>query len=308
MDWDFRTEYAKNYSVSVQRAADLVKTMFEVSFLRSAIVGADSSTVRNVPEPGPGAIGPRRPVPELANITAIRWDGYSIYNGVTFRAEQRLSRGLAVHRLLHAVEGDRRCLGSRRHRVRSQPAAGRAQHGRRKGAMRASIIAIASSPALSYALPGFGGASGLRLAARLRLAGQRDRAARIGRAVHGEPGHRPREHRRRPGAAARSDLRSERGRRADRTTVVQHQLLRAAAAVHVRQRAAQLGPRTGLCDVDTAMQKDVVLAERHPAAVPLGDLQSASTTPTSTCRTGSPSPRTSAASSAPSRRGRCSSA
>ena len=62
MDWDFRTEYAKNYSVSVQRQLTST-TMFEVSFLRSAIVGADSSTVRNVPEPGPGAIGPRRPDP-----------------------------------------------------------------------------------------------------------------------------------------------------------------------------------------------------------------------------------------------------
>ena len=94
MDWDFRTEYAKNYSVSVQRQV-APTTMIEVSFLRSAIVGADSSTVRNVPEPGPGAIGVRRSVPQLANITAIRWDGYSIFNGVTFRAEQRLSRGLA---------------------------------------------------------------------------------------------------------------------------------------------------------------------------------------------------------------------
>ncbi|MEO8256693.1 MAG: carboxypeptidase regulatory-like domain-containing protein [Acidobacteriota bacterium] len=95
MDWDFRTEYAKNYSVSVQREVTPT-TMLEVSFLRSAIVGADSSTVRNVPEPGPGAIGPRRPVPQLANITAIRWDGYSIFNGVTVRAQQRLSRGLAM--------------------------------------------------------------------------------------------------------------------------------------------------------------------------------------------------------------------
>ena len=95
MDWDFRTEYAKNYSVSVQRQVASA-TMVEVSFLRSAIVGADSSTVLNVPEPGPGAIGPRRPVPQLANITAIRWDGYSIFNGVTFRAEHRLSRGLAA--------------------------------------------------------------------------------------------------------------------------------------------------------------------------------------------------------------------
>jgi len=95
MDWDFRTEYAKNYSVSFQRQiADA--TAVEISFLRSAIVGADSSTVRNVPAPGPGAIGPRRPIPELANITAIRWDGYSIFNGITFRAEQRLTRGLAM--------------------------------------------------------------------------------------------------------------------------------------------------------------------------------------------------------------------
>src|SRR5204862_535949 len=76
MNWDFRTEYAKNYSVSVQRELSPA-TVFEVSFLRSTIVGADSSTVLNVPEPGAGPIGPRRPVPELSNITAIRWDGYS---------------------------------------------------------------------------------------------------------------------------------------------------------------------------------------------------------------------------------------
>src|SRR4029077_11465511 len=95
MDWDFRTEYAKNYSVSVQREIT-PRTVLEVSFLRSAIVGADSSTVRNVPEPGPGAIGPRRPIPQLANITAIRWDGYSIFNGITFRVDRRLSAGLAA--------------------------------------------------------------------------------------------------------------------------------------------------------------------------------------------------------------------
>ena len=94
MDHDFRTEYAKNWSVSVQRQLTPA-SMVEVSFLRSAIVGADSSTVLNVPTPGPGAIGPRRPVPQLANISAIRWNGYSIYNGLTVRAEQRLSRGVA---------------------------------------------------------------------------------------------------------------------------------------------------------------------------------------------------------------------
>jgi hypothetical protein len=96
MNWDFRTEYAKNYSMSVQRQLSRT-TAVEVSFLRSAIVGADSSTVLNVPAPGPGPIGPRRPVPQLSNVTAIRWDGYSIYNGVTFRVEQRLSQGISFN-------------------------------------------------------------------------------------------------------------------------------------------------------------------------------------------------------------------
>jgi hypothetical protein len=94
MNHDFQTEYAKNYSVSVQRALTRT-TVVDVSFLRSTITGADSSTVLNVPVPGPGAIGPRRPVPQLANITAIRWDGYSIFTGATVRVTQRLSRGLA---------------------------------------------------------------------------------------------------------------------------------------------------------------------------------------------------------------------
>jgi hypothetical protein len=94
MNHDFQTEYATNWSLSVQR--QLTSTMMiEASVLRSAIVGADSSTVLNVPTPGPGTIGPRRPIPQLASITTIRWDGYSNFSGVTVRAEQRLSRGLA---------------------------------------------------------------------------------------------------------------------------------------------------------------------------------------------------------------------
>jgi Carboxypeptidase regulatory-like domain len=93
MDHGFRTEFAKNYSIAVQQELS-PSTMIAVSFMRSAIVGADSSTVLNVPLPGPGTIGPRRPVPALSNITTIRWDGYSLYNGLTLKAQQRLSRGL----------------------------------------------------------------------------------------------------------------------------------------------------------------------------------------------------------------------
>ena len=94
MDHDFRTEYAKNVTVGVQRQLTSTSAV-EVSYLGSWIVGADSSTVLNVPLPGPGPIAPRRPVPALSNITAIRWDGYSVFHALTVRGEQRLTRGLA---------------------------------------------------------------------------------------------------------------------------------------------------------------------------------------------------------------------
>src|SRR5262249_9227250 len=94
MNHDYRTEYAKNWTISVQRQFS-PSLVAEVNYLRSDIVGADSSTVLNVPEPGPGPIGPRRPGPALSGITTIRWDGYSTYDGLTFKVEKRLSRGLA---------------------------------------------------------------------------------------------------------------------------------------------------------------------------------------------------------------------
>ena len=75
--------------------SDAVPPGSEASYLHSRIDGADSSTVLNVPAPGPGAIGPRRPVPALSNITAIRWDGYSIYNSLTLKVTQRIARGLS---------------------------------------------------------------------------------------------------------------------------------------------------------------------------------------------------------------------
>ena len=106
MNHDYQTEYAKNWTLSLQRQL-AHSTVIAVDFLHSSIEGADSSTVLNVPTPGPGAIGPRRPVPQLSNITAIRWDGYSIYNALTVRAEQRLARGLAFYGELHVVQSHR---------------------------------------------------------------------------------------------------------------------------------------------------------------------------------------------------------
>jgi hypothetical protein len=94
MDHNFQTEYAKNVTLGVQREVT-PGTMAEISYLGSWVTGADSSTVLNVPQPGPGPIGPRRPIPQLSNISEIRWNGYSVYHGVTFKLARRVARGLS---------------------------------------------------------------------------------------------------------------------------------------------------------------------------------------------------------------------
>ena len=88
MDNDFRVEYTQTWSGGVQMEP-LPRTMFEVSYMGSYTIGADNSTIRNVPEPGPGAIDARRPIPQLSAIRAIRFDGKSIYHALTFKAERR---------------------------------------------------------------------------------------------------------------------------------------------------------------------------------------------------------------------------
>jgi len=109
MDQAFHTEYAKNYTVSLQRQLTST-TMVEVSYLGSRVTGADNSTILNVPQPGPGAIGPRRPVPQLGNISDIRWNGYSVYNGVTVQVARKARPRFLVLRELHDLEIDRRCV------------------------------------------------------------------------------------------------------------------------------------------------------------------------------------------------------
>jgi Carboxypeptidase regulatory-like domain len=96
MDHDYRIEYNEAWSLSVQHLLTPA-TMIEAAFLGSRTVGADNSTVRNVPLPGPGPINARRPIPSLSNFNSIRWDGWSTYNSLTLKLERRLARGLAVN-------------------------------------------------------------------------------------------------------------------------------------------------------------------------------------------------------------------
>ena len=96
MDNDYRVEYTQTWSGGLQFEA-LERTMLELSYMGSYTIGADNSTIRNVPLPGPGPIDARRPVPQLSGIRAIRFDGQSIYHAVTFKVERRFDGRLSFN-------------------------------------------------------------------------------------------------------------------------------------------------------------------------------------------------------------------
>ncbi len=96
MDYDYAVEYSQTWSGGLQYELGPA-TMAEVSYMGTWTLGADNATIRNVPEPGPGAIQSRRPIPQLSRINAIRFDGKSIYHGLTLRLERRLSSGIALN-------------------------------------------------------------------------------------------------------------------------------------------------------------------------------------------------------------------
>jgi hypothetical protein len=96
MDFAYNVEYSQTWSGGIQHEVS-PSMMAEVSYMGTWTLGADNSTVRNVPEPGQGPIQPRRPIPQLGRINAIRFDGKSIYHGLTLRAERRLRNNYAYN-------------------------------------------------------------------------------------------------------------------------------------------------------------------------------------------------------------------
>ena len=96
MDHDYQVEYTQTWSGGIQTEI-MPSTVFEVFYMGSYTIGADNSTIHNVPTPGLGDISPRRDVPELAGIRAIRFDGKSIYHAVTFKGVRRLSNDVSFN-------------------------------------------------------------------------------------------------------------------------------------------------------------------------------------------------------------------
>ena len=96
MDFEYNVEYSQTWSGGLQYQLRPT-TVAEVSYMGTWTLGADNATIRNVPQPGPGPIQPRRPIPQLSRINAIRFDGKSIYHGLTFKVERRLVDNFAYN-------------------------------------------------------------------------------------------------------------------------------------------------------------------------------------------------------------------
>ncbi len=96
MDYAYNVEYSQTWSGGVQRELghNLVADVF---YMGTWTLAADNATVHNVPEPGPGSIQARRRIPQLSNINAIRFDGKSIYHGLTVKTEKRMSNNYAFN-------------------------------------------------------------------------------------------------------------------------------------------------------------------------------------------------------------------
>lgn len=95
LDYNYRSEYAESWTFSIQQALR-ANWALQATYFGSRVVGADSSTFRNVPLPGPGDIDSRRPDPAISGFKAIRWDGWSKYHSLSLKLEKRFSKGFTL--------------------------------------------------------------------------------------------------------------------------------------------------------------------------------------------------------------------
>ena len=288
----------------------LPSTMVEAMYMGSWTLGADNGIVRNVPEPGPGSIQARRPIPQLGLIRSIRFDGKSIYHGLTLRAEQRLRNSFAfnVNYTLSSSIDDASSPGATEAEVNLPQnvhnifdETGEWAH----SSFDHRHLFVASA---LYQFPQTVGGKtltavlgGWRLNTVVSLQSGAPFTVNLGvdRANIGAgPAQRP-DQLRDPNLPS-----GERGpnRWFDTTAFA----LQAPFTFGSAPRNSVIGP--GFTGVDLVTAKTWTRSRHTAARVPLGDLQRCSTPPTSISRTGRSARRTSAASSAPRTRAKCNSA
>lgn len=90
-----RNSYVEQWSFEVQRSIR-PDFMMSVAYVGSQGHGLGRLTSRNTPEPGPGAVDPRRPSKVIGQVQLPMTIGNSNYNGLQVRLEQRFRHGLTV--------------------------------------------------------------------------------------------------------------------------------------------------------------------------------------------------------------------
>jgi hypothetical protein len=93
LDHNFKIEYNEVWNFSAERELSST-TLLSAAYIGSRTVHADSGTLLNVPLPGPGAIAGRRSIPQLSQISDIRWNGWATYHALTLAAKRRFTKGL----------------------------------------------------------------------------------------------------------------------------------------------------------------------------------------------------------------------
>jgi len=87
---NFKIEYNEVWNVNLEREIR-AGTLISAAYIGSRTVHADSSTVVNVPLPGPGVISARRPIPRLSQFNTIRWDGWATFNALALAVRRRFT-------------------------------------------------------------------------------------------------------------------------------------------------------------------------------------------------------------------------
>ena len=93
LNHDFKIEYNEVWNLNLEREIGQ-GTVLSIAYIGSRTVHADSSTVLNVPLPGPGNISARRPIPQLSQFNTIRWDGWATYHAMAVDIKRRFNKGL----------------------------------------------------------------------------------------------------------------------------------------------------------------------------------------------------------------------
>jgi len=93
LDHNFKIEYNEVWNFTVEHEL-APSTIFSAAYIGSRTVHADSSTVLNVPVPGPGAIAARRPIPQMSQISDGRWNGWATYDALTLSIKRRFTKAL----------------------------------------------------------------------------------------------------------------------------------------------------------------------------------------------------------------------